>query len=461
MVWCGTDDGYIQLTTDDGKSWQNVTPPELTAWSRVTGIEGSHFDANVAYASVDRHQLQDFEPYLYRTRDAGKSWQKITKGLPAGVYVHVVKEDPQRRGLLFAGTERGAFVSLDDGDTKRSTLQLVRLVLDESGYTRMWQEDKTPEAPGRLENLKELVTALAEFENLQGFLEHISLVMDADQAIDEDKVNIMTLHSAKGLEFGTVFLPGWEEGLFPHQRSLDDKGRSGLEEERRLAYVGITRAKRRAVISFAQNRRVHNLWQSALPSRFIDELPQAHVEVAPMATTYGGHGLGGLLARRFNFSGAFAPCVIGSYGGGKMADPRIVEAARTLGAGNVRVLLEVVLPSEMPADQAAFEKINLLVYNSLGQVLHAEVNPEELTSGETLAKIQDEVPTSENVNGETKHPHRNRNGVDGAQDCSRYSKPMSPAVGAFRFLQGSNCDERSEWDRPESRDAENREGFST
>ncbi len=117
MVWCGTDDGYIQLTTDDGKTWQNVTPPELTAWSRVTGIEGSHFDANVAYASVDRHQLQDFEPYIYRTRDSGKSWQKITKGLPAGVYVHVVKEDPKRRGLLFAGTERGAFVSLDDGDS--------------------------------------------------------------------------------------------------------------------------------------------------------------------------------------------------------------------------------------------------------------------------------------------------------------------------------------------------------
>ena len=126
----------------------------------------------------------------------------------------------------------------------------------------MWQNDKNPEAQGRLENLKELVRSMGEFENLAGFLEHISLVMDADQAIDEDKVNIMTLHSAKGLEFGTVFLPGWEEGLFPHQRSLDDKGRSGLEEERRLAYVGITRAKRRAVISFAQNRRVHNLWQN-------------------------------------------------------------------------------------------------------------------------------------------------------------------------------------------------------
>jgi hypothetical protein len=117
MLWIGTDDGLVQVTTNDGKSWQNVTPPAVTAWSRVTGIEASHFDFNTAYASVDRHQLQDFEPYVYRTRDMGKTWQKITNGLPAGVYVHVVKEDPKRQGLLFAGTERGAFMSLNDGDT--------------------------------------------------------------------------------------------------------------------------------------------------------------------------------------------------------------------------------------------------------------------------------------------------------------------------------------------------------
>ena len=133
-----------------------------------------------------------------------------------------------------------------------------------------------------------------------GFLEHIALVMDVEQSAEEDKVNIMTMHGAKGLEFGTVFLPGWEEGLFPSQRSLDEKGRAGLEEERRLAYVGITRAKRRAYISFAQNRRVHNLWQNALPSRFIDELPETHVEVAPMATSYGGFGLGSYGKSRFD-----------------------------------------------------------------------------------------------------------------------------------------------------------------
>ena len=133
--------------------------------------------------------------------------------------------------------------------------ELAEIILDESGYTQMWQNDKGPEAPGRLENLKELIRSMGEFESMTGFLEHVALVMDADAGEAEDKVNIMTLHSAKGLEFGTVFLPGWEEGLFPHQRSLDEKGRAGLEEERRLAYVGITRAKRCAMISFAQNRR--------------------------------------------------------------------------------------------------------------------------------------------------------------------------------------------------------------
>jgi DNA helicase-2/ATP-dependent DNA helicase PcrA len=169
---------------------------------------------------------------------------------------------------------------------------LAEIILDESGYTGMWQADKSPEAQGRLENLKELVRSMAEFENMVGFLEHIALVMDAQTEQGEDKVSIMTLHSAKGLEFRSVFLPGWEEGLFPHQRSLDEKGRNGLEEERRLAYVGITRAKERAFISFAQNRRVHNMWQTALPSRFIDELPEAHVEVAAMSHSYGGYGLG-------------------------------------------------------------------------------------------------------------------------------------------------------------------------
>ncbi len=157
--------------------------------------------------------------------------------------------------------------------------ELAELILDESGYTEMWQRDKSPQAHSRLENLKELIRFMGEFETMQGFLEHVSLVMDADTNDDVDRVSLMTLHAAKGLEFDTVFLPGWEEGLFPHQRSLDESGQAGLEEERRLAYVGITRAKRRACISFTQNRRIHALWQSAIPSRFVDELPEEHVEV--------------------------------------------------------------------------------------------------------------------------------------------------------------------------------------
>lgn len=178
-------------------------------------------------------------------------------------------------------------------DTEHS--ELAGIVLDESGYTTMWQNDKTPEAPGRLENLKELVKALEEFENLQGFLEHVSLIMDNDKGGDGEKVSIMTLHAAKGLEFPAVFLPGWEDGLFPSQRSMDESGLKGLEEERRLAYVGITRAEEICTISFAANRRVFGQWQSALPSRFIDELPEEHVEVLTPPGLYGGgYGAAGM-----------------------------------------------------------------------------------------------------------------------------------------------------------------------
>ena len=152
----------------------------------------------------------------------------------------------------------------------------------------MWQNDKTPEAPGRLENLKELVKALEQFENLQGFLEHVALIMDNETEESGAKVSIMTLHAAKGLEFPVVFLPGWEDGLFPSQRSMDESGQKGLEEERRLAYVGITRAEQLCTISFAGNRRVFGQWQSALPSRFIDELPEQHVEVLTPPGLYGG-----------------------------------------------------------------------------------------------------------------------------------------------------------------------------
>ena len=154
----------------------------------------------------------------------------------------------------------------------------VAAMLDESGYTEMWRKDPSPEAPGRLDNLRELLRAIADFETLEGFLEHVALVTENDEASDGDRVTLITLHAAKGLEFDTVFLPGWEEGLFPNQRALDDGGQKALEEERRLAYVGLTRARRRAIISWAANRRLYASWQAAIPSRFLAELPEAEVE---------------------------------------------------------------------------------------------------------------------------------------------------------------------------------------
>jgi DNA helicase II / ATP-dependent DNA helicase PcrA len=170
----------------------------------------------------------------------------------------------------------------------RPHTELAEMILDESGYTAMWQADKSPQAQSRLENLKELVRSMQQFESLAGFIEHVSLVMDTSSGDDGERVSLMTLHAAKGLEFDTVFLPGFEEGLFPHQRSLDESGVEGLEEERRLAYVGITRAKKLAKISFAQNRRNRGLYQSALPSRFVDELPEDHVDVVEGKSQFGG-----------------------------------------------------------------------------------------------------------------------------------------------------------------------------
>jgi DNA helicase-2/ATP-dependent DNA helicase PcrA len=173
-----------------------------------------------------------------------------------------------------------------------SHVEVVETILDESGYTDMLRLDKSVEAQGRLENLKELTNALQEFDTLPAFLEHVALLTDMADRTDTDMVSIMTLHAAKGLEFDTVFLPGWEEGLFPNQRALDDKGLSGLEEERRLAYVGLTRARKRAYVSFAANRRVFNQWQAAIPSRFLRELPQPHLAESSDAGLYATYSAG-------------------------------------------------------------------------------------------------------------------------------------------------------------------------
>ena len=161
---------------------------------------------------------------------------------------------------------------------KISHVKLLQLVLDESGYSAMLKNKKDLENENRLENLKELLNAMKEFDTLESFLEHVSLATSIDQEWDGEKINMMTMHAAKGLEFDVVFLPGWEEGLFPNQKSIEEKGQNGLEEERRLAYVGLTRARKNAIISFSMNRFYQGDWIDSMASRFIDELPEKYLD---------------------------------------------------------------------------------------------------------------------------------------------------------------------------------------
>ena len=213
--------------------------------------------------------------------------------------------------------------------------ELAEVILDESGYTAMWREDKSPQAAGRLDNLKELVRSMGEFDSLEAFLEHIALVSDADRTENGDEVSIMTLHASKGLEFPLVFLPGWEETVFPSQRSMDEGGTAALEEERRLAYVGITRARERAVISFTANRMIFGRWQSVLPSRFIDEMPAEHCEAKSETGYYdAGPGFEGVAEVADPFKSSYESPgwkrFQASKASGRRADPGVIEGKATL-----------------------------------------------------------------------------------------------------------------------------------
>lgn len=194
--------------------------------------------------------------------------------------------------------------------------ELAMLVLEDSGYMGMWKADKTPEAPGRLENLKELISGMQAYDGLEAFLEHVALVFENQSEAGSEAITLMTLHGAKGLEFDTVFLTGWEEGLFPSQRSMDESGMKGLEEERRLAYVGLTRARKRAYVSYVGNRRIYGNWVASIPSRFVSELPEAHIERGnEMGFSQSGR------SAHWDSSG-FG----GSYGGGSFASRPVVSA---------------------------------------------------------------------------------------------------------------------------------------
>ncbi|MEN3953142.1 UvrD-helicase domain-containing protein [Iodidimonas sp. SYSU 1G8] len=234
--------------------------------------------------------------------------------------------------------------------------ELAEMILDESGYTEMWQMDRSIEAPGKLDNLRELIRAMEPFENLGGYLEHVALATNVDEMADDDKVNVMTLHSAKGLEFRAVFLPGWEEGVFPNQRALDESGNAGLEEERRLAYVGITRARERAFITAAANRRVYNQWQSSMPSRFIEELPEEHVDREAAPGLYQGNRFD---YQNYNAYGGGVPG--GSFASGdyrSLGERRAASqyASRTIIAKADKIVVSQTAPSHFAIGERVFHQ---------------------------------------------------------------------------------------------------------
>ena len=261
--------------------------------------------------------------------------------------------------------------------------ELAETVLEECGYTDMLRADKGPTSQTRLENLKELVQSMAAFDTLQAYLEHVSLVMDLDRGAGDDAVQVMTLHAAKGLEFPLVFLPGWEEGVFPSQRSMDEKGEKGLEEERRLAYVGLTRAREQAVVAFAANRQVYGRWTSQLPSRFVDELPPTHVEASSDTGYYGG-GPGMAEAKsRFDDAPAFGGSSYSSPGwrraqdrtGGGFAPSRPPPSDRGSSRGDLRGGRGAVIEGEGRLVATSDPSASASAYTAGDRVFHQKFGP--------------------------------------------------------------------------------------
>ncbi len=272
---------------------------------------------------------------------------------------------------------------LDRWRALRATLphqRLLETVLEESGYTDALRLDKGPTAQTRLENLKELVQSMGAFDSLEAYLEHVSLVMDLDREGGDDAVQIMTLHAAKGLEFPLVFLPGWEEGVFPSQRSMDEKGDKGLEEERRLAYVGLTRAREEARVSFAANRQVYGRWTSQLPSRFVDELPHANVEAGSETGYYGaGPGLGETRSR-WDDQSAFRSGY--DSPGWRRAQARATEPRGVSGGGGRQPVIEgegrLVAVSE-PSAGGAYARGDRVFHQKFGYGLVRGIEGNKLT----------------------------------------------------------------------------------
>lgn len=291
----------------------------------------------------------------------------------AQLVIHTDELKPKPRGSLRQFVENVERWSRHLSDMSHT--DLAGLILDESGYTEMWQNDKSPNAPSKLDNLKELVNAMSEFESMPEYLEHVSLVMQLEQNDDTDKINLMTLHSAKGLEFPTVFLPGWEEGLFPHQRSLDD-GLRALEEERRLAYVGITRAMERATISHAQTRQIHGRWQSSIPSRFLEEIPQEFVDDDGEAGQYGTMtgGLSPMEQTAFEASSYSSP-------GWKRAQERGNKSGQKPGGGRGGQVIEEASELVATSDPKAstYQTGERVFHQKFGYGLISVVNGNKLT----------------------------------------------------------------------------------